>query len=66
VTVEMISPVAERLGFASMTDYLTRRRAADWTWAAIAAESGQPPSWIRRQAAACGLIAPKARRPRPG
>jgi lambda repressor-like predicted transcriptional regulator len=63
---ERADGVAERLGFASMTDYLTRRRAADWTWAAIAAESGQSPSWIRRQAAACGLIAPKAWRPLPG
>ena len=57
--------VAAGLGFASMADYLTRRRAAGWTWPAIAAESGQSPSWVRRQAAACGLIAPKARRPRP-
>jgi AraC-like DNA-binding protein len=53
--------VAARLGFASMADYLTRRRGAGWTWSAIAAESGQPPSWVRRQAAACGLIAPQAR-----
>ena len=28
------------------------RRAAGWTWRAIAAESGQPASWLRRQAAA--------------
>jgi AraC-like DNA-binding protein len=44
--------VAAGLGFDSMADYLTCRRAAGWTWRAIAAESGQPPSWLRRQAAA--------------
>jgi hypothetical protein len=48
--------VAAGLGFGSIADYLTRRRAAGWTWQAIAAESGQPQSWIRRQAAASGLI----------
>jgi hypothetical protein len=47
--------VAAGFGFESMADYLTRRRAAGWTWRAIAAESGQPPSWVRRQAAASGV-----------
>jgi hypothetical protein len=47
--------VAAGLGFESMADYLARRRAAGWSWRAIAAESGQPPSWVRRQAAACGV-----------
>jgi len=56
-SVQRAAGVAAGLGFASMADYLTRRRAAGWTWSAIAAESGQPPSWIRRQAVACGLIA---------
>ena len=58
--------VAADLGFTSMADYLTRRRASGWTWSAIAAESGQPPSWVRRQAAACGLIAPQATAAAPG
>jgi lambda repressor-like predicted transcriptional regulator len=58
--------IAASQGFASMADYLTRRRAAGWTWSAIAAESGQPPSWVRRQAAACGLIAPQATAAAPG
>jgi AraC-like DNA-binding protein len=49
--------VAAGLGFDDISGYLGERRAAGWTWQAIAAESGQPPSWIRRQAAACGLIA---------
>jgi hypothetical protein len=41
--------VAERLGFASIAEYVTLRRAAGWTWQAISAESGQPQSWLRRQ-----------------
>jgi AraC-like DNA-binding protein len=49
--------VAARAGFGGIAEYLAQRRAAGWTWQAIATESGQPPSWIRRQAAACGLIA---------
>ena len=47
--------VAAGLGFGCIGDYLTERRAAGWTWQAIAAESGQPASWVRRQAAAAGL-----------
>lgn len=41
--------VAAGLGFGSVADYVSDRRAAGWTWRAIAAESGQPPSWLRRQ-----------------
>ncbi len=52
---ERAAEVAAGLGFESMAGYLTRRRSAGWTWQAIAAETGQPPSWIRRQAAACAL-----------
>jgi AraC-like DNA-binding protein len=48
--------VAAGLGFGSISGYLTQRRAEGWTWQAMAAESGQPASWVRRQAAACGLI----------
>jgi lambda repressor-like predicted transcriptional regulator len=47
--------VAAGLGFDRIGEYLARRRAAGWTWQAIAAESGQPPSWLRRQAAAHSL-----------
>jgi AraC-like DNA-binding protein len=54
--------VAARAGFGDIAGYLTQRHAAGWTWQAIAAESGQPPSWIRRQAAACGLVSPAAGR----
>jgi AraC-like DNA-binding protein len=51
---ERAAAVAAGLGFDGIADYLGRRRAAGWTWQAIAAESGQPPSWLRRQAAARG------------
>jgi AraC-like DNA-binding protein len=44
--------VAARLGFDSMADYVASRRAAGWTWRAMAAECAQPPSWLRRQAQA--------------
>jgi hypothetical protein len=43
--------VAERLGSDSIADYVARRRSAGWTWQAIADESGQPQSWLRRHAA---------------
>jgi hypothetical protein len=62
VSSERAADVAAGLGFDSIAGYLAERRAAGWTWQAIGGESGQPPSWLRRQAAACGLIA--ADRPR--
>jgi len=55
---ERAAEAAAGLGFAGIADYLGRRRAAGWTWQAIAAESGQPSSWLRRQAAARGLTGP--------
>ena len=42
--------VAAGLGFASIPAYVTARRQAGWTWSAIAAESGQPQTWLRRRA----------------
>jgi predicted kinase len=44
--------VAADLGFDCIADYVTERRAAGRTWRELAAESGQPQSWLRR--AACG------------
>jgi hypothetical protein len=41
--------VAARHGFGSIAAYIGDRRAAGWTWRAMAEESGQPPSWLRRQ-----------------
>jgi hypothetical protein len=43
---------ATALGCATIADYVGKRRTAGWTWAAIAAESGQPESWLRRRAQA--------------
>ena len=42
--------VVAALGHASMPAYIRQRRAEGWTWNAIAAESGQPATWLRRQA----------------
>jgi len=47
---ERAAGVAARLGFGSIADYILERRAAGWTWRAMSAESGQPQSWLRRQA----------------
>jgi hypothetical protein len=47
---ERAAGVAARLGYGSVADYVTDRRAAGWTWRAMSAESGQPQSWLRRQA----------------
>jgi ROS/MUCR transcriptional regulator protein len=48
---ERTGQVAAALGVASVPRYVAERRAAGWTWRAIAAECGQPPTWLRRQAA---------------
>ena len=42
--------LATRLGYPSVPSYISDRRAAGWTWNAIAAESGQPRTWLRRHA----------------
>jgi hypothetical protein len=40
--------VAGALGFATIGDYVAQRRKEGRTWSALAAESGQPQSWLRR------------------
>lgn len=47
---ERAAEVAADLGFDTMATYVGQRRAAGWTWQAMSAESGQPESWLRRQA----------------
>lgn len=42
--------VAARFGFADIKDYFADRRAAGLSWRQIAAECGQPLSWVRRRA----------------
>jgi DNA-binding phage protein len=51
---ERAAQVAAVLGVDSVPRYVAGRRAAGWTWAAIAAECGQPSSWLRRQSARLG------------
>ena len=46
---ERAAQVAARHGFGSIASYINDRRAAGWTWRAMSEESGQPPSWLRRQ-----------------
>ena len=46
---ERAARVAARHGFDSIVAYIADRRAAGWTWRAVAEESGQPQSWLRRQ-----------------
>ncbi len=41
--------VAAALGYDSIGSYISDRRAAGQSWRAIAAESGQPATWLRRQ-----------------
>jgi hypothetical protein len=41
--------VAAALGFADVAAYVRRRRSDGWTWTAMAIETGQPPTWLRRQ-----------------
>jgi len=40
--------VAADLGYATIAAYIGDRRSGGWTWKAIAAESGQPETWLRR------------------
>jgi lambda repressor-like predicted transcriptional regulator len=49
---ERAAQVAADLGFGTIAAYVGQRRAAGWTWRAMSAESGQPESWLRRQAGA--------------
>jgi hypothetical protein len=42
--------VAASLGAPSIAEYVRGRRALGWTWREIAAEAGQPETWLRRQA----------------
>jgi hypothetical protein len=42
--------IAERFDFPDIHAYLADRRANGLTWRQIAAECGQPPSWVRRRA----------------
>jgi lambda repressor-like predicted transcriptional regulator len=45
---ERAERVADGLGFTDVAGFVRARRAAGRTWLAMAAESGQPQSWLRR------------------
>ena len=47
---ERAAQVAADLGFGSVAGYVAHRLSEGWTWRAMSAESGQPQSWLRRQA----------------
>jgi hypothetical protein len=49
--LERAADVATGLGYADVASYVGDRRSAGWTWRAIARESGQPESWLRRRRA---------------
>ena len=51
--------VAAGLGVDSITEFIEGSRARGWTWQQLAAATGQPETWLRRQAA-------RAARTRPG
>lgn len=42
--------IAGRFGFGRLEEYFSDRRAAGMSWRAIAAECGQPQTWVRRRA----------------
>lgn len=44
--------VAAELGVSSVIEFIEQRRAEGWTWQQLAAASGQPQTWLRRQAKA--------------
>lgn len=43
--------VTSALGVESISDYVTCAQRLGWTWQRMAAESGQPETWLRRHAA---------------
>ncbi len=47
---ERAAMVARRLGYPSIIEYIDARRADGLSWRAMAAESGEPQTWLRRQA----------------
>jgi hypothetical protein len=52
--MQRAADVAARLEYAAIADYIADRRSDGWTWRAIATESGQPETWLRRRATAPG------------
>lgn len=57
---ERSAQVATALGHDSIAAYIAQRRTAGWTWQAMSEESGQPPTWLRRQSVAAAAAAAAA------
>jgi ROS/MUCR transcriptional regulator protein len=49
VALQRSAALAATLGVPSITEFIESRRAQGWTWQQLAAASGQPVSWLRRQ-----------------
>ena len=52
------SEVAAGLGVGSIAEFIDRSRALGWTWQQMAAASGQPETWLRRQSAKAARTPP--------
>jgi ROS/MUCR transcriptional regulator protein len=59
---ERAADVAAQFGYPDIATYIDDRRSASWTWRAIAAESGQPQTWLRRQHRPDQLAGPRSAR----
>jgi hypothetical protein len=46
-----VAQVAAALGVDSVVEFIEQRRAQGWTWQQLSSASGQPETWLRRQAA---------------
>lgn len=46
-----VAQVAAALGVDSVAQFIEQRRAQGWTWQELSSASGQPQTWLRRQAA---------------
>jgi hypothetical protein len=52
--VTRAADVAAALGYSSIGSYISDRRGAGRSWRAMAAESGQPATWLRRHGGTAG------------
>ena len=55
--------VAAGLRVGSITEFIDRSRARGWTWQQMAAASGQPETWLRRQAVKAARTPPGSKAP---
>jgi hypothetical protein len=48
---DRIARVTAELGVESVAEFIEQGRAQGWTWQQLSSASGQPQTWLRRQAA---------------